>query len=172
MNPKDQPDAQLEPQPSADERAEAEVLARALEPEARGARPAPEDALAAAALLRHARRAQAPDESARAAARVAAAGARVLPVVDRRRPRRRWLWPVLLVPAAAAALIGTTTMTKGHPGSVASSLAERVMPPVTLLEAQAQAAHAGADLSVLDRQMREYRRAYYAAIGGGGGEEP
>ncbi len=174
MNPKDQHDVQLDPEPSAEERAQADALARALEPEARGATPAPEDALAAAALLRHARRAQAPDESAHAGARIAAAGARVLPAVDRRRPRRRWLWPSLLVPAAAAALIVTTTLTARHRVDVATSVADRVIPApsLTLLEAQAQAAHAGADLSALDRQMREYRRAYYAAVGGGGAEEP
>jgi hypothetical protein len=174
MNPTHPHDAQLDPEPSAEERAEAEALARALEPEARGATPVPDDALAAAALLRHARRAQAADESAHTGARIAAAGARVLPAVDRRRPRRRWLWTALLVPAATAALIVTTTMTARHRVDVAISVADRVVPApsLTLLEAQAQAAHAGADLSVLDRQMREYRRAYYAAVGGGVAEEP
>lgn len=176
MNPRDRhDDAQLDPEPSAEERAEAAALARALEPEARGAAPAPDDALAAAALLRHTQRAQAPGESARTEARLAAAGARGLSAVDRRRPRRRWwLLPALLVPAAAAAMVVMTTVAPRHRLSLAVSVSAPVIPapPVTLLEAQAQAAHAGADLSVLDRKMRAYRMAYYAAVAGGGAEEP
>ena len=58
-------EAKLEPEPTAEERAEAEALARALERGAPGAAPPPDDALAAAALLRHARRAQDPGEPAR-----------------------------------------------------------------------------------------------------------
>jgi hypothetical protein len=176
MNPKDQHDAEMEPEPSAEERAEAEALARALEPDATGSTSAPDEALAAAALLRHARRMQAPDESARTEARLAAAGARALSAVDQRRPRRGWwLLPALLVPAAAAAaLVVMTALTPGHRGSVAISTGAPMIPapPVTLLAAQAQAAHAGADLAALDRQMRAYRMAYYAAVAGGGAEEP
>lgn len=176
MNPKDEHDAQLEAEPSAEERAEAESLARALEAGAPGAPALPDDALAAAALLQHARRGQAPDESARTEARLAAAGARVLPAVDRRRSRRRWwLLPALLVSAAgAAALIVMTTIATPHRIAVEVSVGPPVIPapPMALLEAQAQAAHAGADLAVLDRKMRAYRTAYYAAVAGGGAEEP
>jgi hypothetical protein len=176
MNPKDQQDADMEPEPTVEERAEAEALARALE--ASGAAAPPDDVLAAAALLRHAQRAQDPGEPARAAASIAAAEARVLAAVDRRRPRRRrWLLPALVVPAtaAAAALIVTVMpATRSYLSPVASSPGAPVIPkpPAKLLEAQANAAHAGGDLSALDRQMRDYRRAYYAALGGGDEEEP
>jgi len=175
MNPKDQTDADLDAEPSADERAEAEALARTLEAGAPAA--APEDALAAAALLRHARRAQEPDEPARAGARIAAAEARGMAAVDKRRPRRRrWLLPALLVPATAAAVLVVTVMParRSYLSPVASAPAEPVVPkpPATLLEAQAKAARGGGDLAALDRQMRDYRRAYYAALGSGGAEEP
>ena len=175
MNPKDEDDAALEPEPTAEERAEAEALARALEPGAAGGTPPPDDALATAALLRHARRAQDPGDPARAGARIAAAEARVLPAVDRLRPlRRRWVLPALLVPAGAAAALMLTVGTQQHRALVAGLPSEAMVPkpPVALLEAQAKAAHAGGDLSALDRQMRDYRRAYYAALGGGGEEEP
>ena len=173
MTPKDQPDADLGAEPSAEERAEAEALARALEPGAPAAARPPEDALATAALLRHARRARDPGEPARAGSRIAAAEVRALAAVDRRRPRRRrWLLPALLVPAAAAALIVAIMPAKR---SFWSSVAREPVipkPPATLLEAQAKAARGGGDLSALDRQMRDYRRAYYAALGSGDAEEP
>ena len=195
MNPKDPHDADLEAEPSPEERAEAEALARALEAgEAiaapppddalgaaallRHARPAPpEDALAAAALLRHARGAQDPGEAARAGARIVAAEARALAAVDKRRPRaRRWLLPALLVPATAAAALIVTVMpaSRSYLGPAARAPVEPVIPkpPTTLLEAQAKAARGGGDLSALDRQMRDYRRAYYAALGSGDAEEP
>jgi hypothetical protein len=177
MNPKDPHDADLEAEPSPEERAEAEALARALEAGEAIAAPLPDDALGAAALLRHARRTQDGNEPARAGARIAAAEARALAAVDGRRPRRRWwLLPALLVPAGAAAgLIATVTLTT-RPAEVASAVSPAgtaiPKPPTTLLEAQANAAHAGGDLSALDRQMRDYRRAYYAALGAGDTEEP
>jgi hypothetical protein len=176
MNAKDQPHADLDAEPSAEERAEAEALARALEAGAPAAAPPPEDALAAAALLQHAQRTQDAGEPARAGARVAAAEARGLAAVDRRRPRRRrWLLPALLVPATAAAALIVTVMpaTRSH-RFTASSPVEPVIPkpPARLLEAQAKAARGGGDLSALDRQMRDYRRAYYAALGSGDAEEP
>jgi hypothetical protein len=178
MSSKDQPDADhLDAEPSAEERAEAEALARALQAGAPAAAPPPEDALAAAALLRHARRAQDPGEPARDGARLAAAEARALAAVDKRRPRRRrWLLPALLVPASAAAALIVAVMpaTRSRLAPVASSPVEPVIPkpPTTLLEAQAKAARAGGDLSALDRQMRDYRRAYYAALGSSDAEEP
>lgn len=179
MNHKNDDEAELEPEATAEERAQAEALARALEPGPARAT-APDDALATAALLRHARRAQDPGEAARGDVRVAAAAARVLPAVDRRRRwPRRWLLPALLVPVSAAALVLTSTVatrSRLHPAAMSENAGapagRRVPPPVALLEAQAQAAHSGADLSALDQQMRDYRRAYYAAVGGGAGEEP
>jgi len=196
MSSKDQPDADLDAEPSAEERADAEALARVLQAAAppsapppedalaaaallRHARPAPppEDALAAAALLRHARGAQDPGEAARAGARIVAAEARALAAVDKRRPRaRRWLLPALLVPATAAAALIVTVMpaSRSYLAPAARAPVEPVIPkpPATLLEAQAKAARGGGDLSALDRQMRDYRRAYYAALGSGDAEEP
>ncbi len=139
--------------------------------------PPPDDALATAALLR--------TRGARARSRRAGAGrrahrglaeARGLAAVDRRRPkRRRWLLPALLVPATAAAALIVTVMpaTRSYLAPVARAPVRLVIPKptATLLEAQANAAHAGGDLSALDRQMRDYRRAYYAAVGGDA-EEP
>jgi hypothetical protein len=177
MSSKDQPDADLDAEPSAEERADAEALARALQAVAPASAPPPEDALAAAALLRHARRAQDPGEAGQAGARIAAAEARALAAVDRRRPRpRRWLLPALLVPATAAAALIVTVVpaTRSHLAPAGRSPVESVIPkpPTTLLEAQAKAARGGGDLSALDRQMRDYRRAYYAALGSGDAEEP
>jgi hypothetical protein len=86
------------------------------------------------------------------------------------------LLPALLVPATAAAALIVTVVpaTRSHRASVARSPVDAVIPkpPTTLLEAQAKAARGGGDLSVLDRQMRDYRRAYYAALGSGDAEEP
>jgi hypothetical protein len=179
MNQKDDSEAELEPEPTAEERAEAEALARALEAGAPDALQ-PDDALATAALLRHARRAQDPGDGARAETRIAAAAARVLPAIDRRRPRRRrWLLPALLVPAGAAALlvVSATLTTRTRLQFISASVTleaavpRAIPPPVALLEAQARAARGGADLSALDRQMRDYRQAYYSAAGGGDTEE-
>ena len=163
-------DDDSEAPPTAAEIAEAEALARALEggaPASEGA--APREALEAAALLRHARRAGAPETAADDRARIAAAAARALPAVDglataasRRLRRRRWLYPALLAPAAAAAfaLVAFPLQRAGRTPRLRA-------PPVTLLEAQARAAREGADLGALERQMRGYRAAYYAALAGG-----
>jgi len=170
-----------EPPPTAQERAEAEELARALEPGAPTGTPgtpaaaAPEDALAAAALLRQARRAQAPEAAARERDRLAAAGARALPVTAARAPRRRrWLWPALVAPAfAVAAAMLLFVQARGPARRVAlRGLTLPPAPPVALLQAQARAVRGRADLAALDRQMRDYRAAYYAALAGGDSEAP
>jgi hypothetical protein len=161
---------ETEPEPTPEERAAAEALARALEParpgEAPPEAPAPEEALGAAALLRHGRALGAPE-------RLAAAAARVLPAVDARRPRRRrwpWLVSTLLVPAAAALLLfAVPTLRRAAPGAGARPLPA---PPAPLLEAQARAARGQHDLAALEREMRAYRAAFYDALATRAGDEP
>jgi hypothetical protein len=149
-------------EPTAEELAEAEALARALDPGAAaaaspGGRPAPEDALATAALLRHARQAGAAPVPA--GARVTAARA-----LERRRPPGwRWVVSVFVLPAAAAATI-TLFVTFGLRSYRQSGRAALPAPAITLLEAQARAARGKADLAALDRQMRAYRTALYGAL--------
>ena len=148
-----------EREPSAEEIAEAEALARALEkdPTAR----APEDALAAAALLRRAHDARSDERRAGEAQRLAAGAARAFGALDARRPRRRWRWlvPALVVPAAAAVVLFAAVRRTTAPAAPAVPA-----PPVALLEAQAQAAAGRADLAALDRDMRVYRQTLYAAL--------
>jgi hypothetical protein len=156
-----------EPEPTAEERVEAEALARALEASGPADGAAPADALAAAALLRRAAR----DPAASAAddrARIAAAASRALPGVDARRPRRRrWLVPALAVPALAAfvLVVSRAQRTADRPAAPPPS------PSVALLEAQARAARGEGDsasIAALEQQMRDYRNAYYAALAGRG----
>ena len=155
-----------EDQPTPEEMAEATALAAALEGRASGGT-APEDALATAGVLRHARTAGA---SALTPARLEQLAARVRPAVDRRRPRRRWwLWltPAALVPAAAMAVVFVSTRSAVPP--LPTALPD---PPVALIEAQGRAARGGSTLAALDAQMRDYRAAFYAALAGreeGGG---
>ena len=154
-----------EDQPTPEEREEAASLAAALEGKVPGGK-TPEDALAAAGLLRHARTAE---TSALAPERLERLAARVQPAVDARRPRRRWwLWltPAALVPAAA--MMTVLVSTKSAP-PVRPALPD---PPLALIEAQGRAVRGGATLAALDAQMRDYRTAFYAALAGreeGGG---
>ena len=152
-------------EPTAEELAEAEALARALEPGAAavpgGGRPAPEDALATAALLRHARQVGA------APAPVAAQAAAARALESRRRaPRWRWLIPAFALPVAAVVtLVSTVTLRSSRVGSGASAPPVPLpAPAITLLEAQARAARGRADLAALDQQMRAYRDALYGAL--------
>jgi hypothetical protein len=159
-------------EPTAEEQAEAEALARALErgdaaPPADGAgarAPAPADAVATAALLRHA--ARAPGAAADRQARLSAAAARVrLPAAARPRPRRwrlAWLVPAALVPALAAMFL-LTARTRQAPTLGARDVVLPA-PDVALLQAQARAARGGEGLAALDRQMRGYRARFYERL--------
>jgi hypothetical protein len=129
-------------EPTPEERREAEALARALE--GRPAEGVPADALAAAALLRYAR-----SEGRLDPARAAAVGRRLQPGL------RRWWWLAVVPVAAAAAIV-----------LVARAPLRLPPAPKELLVTQAAAARGGAaELEALDRQMREYRRALFAAGG-------
>jgi hypothetical protein len=152
--------------PTAEEQAEAEALARALEPPGAPGdapeRPAPEDALATAALLRHARATA--SESARAPATAAARA--VAALAARRPPRARRLVRTVLLSAGAMAMVlvlylvmRTTTERTARLGP-----ATLPAPTVELLRTQARAARGGEDLGALDRDMRAYRAAFYAAL--------
>jgi hypothetical protein len=148
--------------PTAEELAEAEALAHALEGDASHGVTGPEEVLAAAALLRRARDGQSSERQATESRRVAAGVESALAALDARRPtrpRRRWLAPALLVPAAAAVLLVTIRRGTG-PGAPPLPA-----PPLALIEAQGRAASGGADLAVLDRQMRAYRETIYVALG-------
>jgi hypothetical protein len=145
-------------EPTDEERAEAEALARALEPGDVGRDDAapPADALGAALLLRHAAREPAADR-----ARVEGLAERARPAVDARRPRRwRWALPALLVPTAAlgAAALFTFQLRESPPRPPLPA------PEAALLEAQARAAHGHADLGELDRRMKTYRAEFLAAL--------
>jgi len=167
--------------PTAEELAEAEALARALEPPASGqtaappasggGTPAPADALATAALLRYARdtaRGEAPGR-----ARVAAAADRVRPGLDARldaRPRRRrWLMSAALAAPAAAAIALAYLTVRSTDERAAAPPPSLPAPTVGLLERQARAARGREGLAALDAQMREYRAAFYAELAARGG---
>jgi hypothetical protein len=144
---------------TAEERAEAEALARALERGGAGAM-GPEDAASAAALLRAAARPELePARLEAAAARGRAA------LAARRRPRRLWLLPVLLAPAAAAAALFLVASSQRSAGLASRApRAPLPVPSAELLEAQARAARGRPDLTALDAEMRDFRAAYYAAL--------
>lgn len=150
--------------PTAEELAEAEALARALEPGAPRGEAAPEDVLAAAALLRRAHDGESTQRRATEDRRIAGGVARALAALEARRParpRRRWLaLPALLVPAAAAAVLLVVSRRGGAP-----SVPPVPAPPLALIEAQARAASGRADLAMLDREMRAYRETIYVALG-------
>jgi hypothetical protein len=158
--------------PTAEELAEAEALARALEGGTSPSVTGPEDVLAAAALLRRARDSQSSERRASDDRRIAGGVEHALRALDARRPvrpRRRWLGPALLLPAAAAAILLVAIRRGTGPGA-----SPVPAPPLALIETQARAASGGADLALLDRQMRAYREAVYAALGAGSssGEGP
>ncbi|HLK91797.1 MAG TPA: hypothetical protein VKZ18_18040 [Polyangia bacterium] len=154
-----------EREPSAEEIAEAEALARALEKDAPAgpSAAAPGDALGAAALLRRAHAVQSAERRAEESRRLAAAAGQGVAALRARRPARlRWSWlaPTLLVPAAAAVLFVVTGRRAAGPAAAPALPA----PTVTLLEAQARAASGRADLAALDDEMRAYRESLYAAL--------
>jgi hypothetical protein len=144
-------------EPTAEELAEAERLARALE---RGHAPngAPEDALATAGLLRFAR-----DGGALEPER----GERILDdALARARPRpsrsrhRFTLFGLLGLAAAGAASIALVVRTQAPEG-----VATLPAPPRELLEAELAAASGPSDdLAVLDGETARYRGAVYANL--------
>jgi hypothetical protein len=141
-------------EPTPEELREAAELARALE---RGHGPAPDDALEAAALLRHAK-----DESALDPGR----SQQILDdVLARARPPRRTApWRVVLFGAfglsAAAAL--ALLVLRAEPKFPPSELPA---PPRALLDAQIQATSAEtANLEPLGAELRPYRVAVYSAL--------
>lgn len=149
--------------PTAEELAEAEALARALEGDAPAGEPALDDVVATAALLRRARDTQSNERRLEEDRRIAEGVAPSLAALDARRRRRgrwRWLAPAVLVPAAAAAVLIATAGRHAGPGAPPVPA-----PPLALFEAQARAASGRADLALLDREMRAYRETVYAALG-------
>ena len=151
----DHDDDWLDEEPSPEEFAEAEALARALD---RGSADGglPEDALQTAALLRHGAQG-----SELGAQRSEAILAEALRSARPRRPRAaaapwwRWLLPAGLAATAAAAafavLVGSPTG-----GPAPQTAAALPAPSSALLRAQATAA-AGDDPSALDRAMASHR---------------
>jgi hypothetical protein len=149
-------------EPTPGEIAEAEALARALERGAAAGPDVPEDALAAAALLRHAHAAGSAQADAEARARVAAAATRGRDALNARRPRRRrWLAPAIFLPAAAGVILYASTLRRNAAVNAPVSLPP---PSLALLEEQARAARGREGLDALDRQMRTYRSTFYASL--------
>jgi hypothetical protein len=152
--------------PTAEEQAQAEALAQALEQGASPPLPAElAEPLETAALLRQSAGAPLP-------ARVLA---EVLPALPARRPRRRrWLWPALAIPATAALLVvAAASVTWRNPRMAATSATPTAAvpvsaprPPLPLLQAQAEAAHGDSKaLATLDAEMRRYRATFYGSQG-------
>jgi hypothetical protein len=143
-------------EPTADEQAQAEALARALAGEPEGQRPPPE-ALDSAALLGFARSGGTADPARLAAVRDRTR-ADVLAGLRPRRKRRWWAW--MSAPLAAGAAAGLVLATRPAPRF---SDSRWPAPPAALLETQAAAARGerGA-LGRLDEQMRVYRQALLA----------
>jgi hypothetical protein len=142
-------------EPTAEELAEAEALARALERgHATGA--TPEDALGAAALLRFAKDggALAPERSERI----------LEDVLGRAKPRRARprLGPTLLglLGLSAAGVASMMFVVRSQAPEPASLPA----PPRELLEAQLSAANMRSSLTTLDIETTRYRRAFYAKL--------
>ena len=143
-------------EPTAEELEEAERLARALE---RGHAPgaAPEDALAAAALLRFAKDGGAlEEERGQRILEDALAGARPPPA----RPRLRFTLLGLLGLAAA----GAASVVLVQRGQTAEGEASLPAPPRELLEAQLAAANGPSSLAALDDETARYRGAVYAKL--------
>lgn len=138
---------------TAEELAEAEALAQALEKGNAGTGPE----LETAALLRQARSVELPDVLDR-----------VLPTLAVRRRRRWWLLPAVLVPAAAGLLViggGLSSHRSAPPSPTSVSFIPLVHsgPSANLLAAQSRAASGDrAALSALESEMRLYRaRAFH-----------
>jgi hypothetical protein len=140
---------------TAEELAQAEALARALDGAAGGGSPE----LDTAALLRQARGAEVPEVIDE-----------ILPALKARPRRRWWLWPVMLVPAAAGLLVlATGTLSyraERAPSTVSSRPAGAPRPSPALLAAQTRAASGDpAALVALEAEMRFYRLKMYGEGG-------
>jgi hypothetical protein len=144
----DDPDLPATPE----ELAQAEALARSLDRGGGGGSPE----LDTAALLRQARGTEVPDVIDE-----------VLPVLKTRRQRRWWLWPAMLVPAAAGLFaVGTGLLTyrAAQPTAGRDALFPRpaALPSSALLAAQSRAASGDrASLAALEAEMRRYRAKFY-----------
>jgi hypothetical protein len=142
-------------EPSAEELAQAERLARALE-RGHSAEPAPEDALATAALLRFSKDggSLAPERSERI----------LEDVLARARPRRAkarlglTVLGLLGLSAAGAASLALVVRSQApEPASLPA-------PSRGLLEAQLAAANMRSSLTTLDVETTRYREAFYAKL--------
>jgi hypothetical protein len=157
----DDPDAE----PTAEELAEAEAFARALDPKVRsiGQTPAAPAELDAAQLLRHSR-----DGGALPADRAAAVLARLETEQAQRRRRMRWLVPAVAISAAAAVAMVFFASRDPAPDRTASI----PRPRADLLRAQVAAA-SGESTAELNEAMRAYRDDVYGALARryGAGEE-
>jgi hypothetical protein len=143
-------------EPTPEERAEAEALARALET-GRAAGPVPGDALETAALLRHAKDQGALDE--------ARAESILSDVLERARPPARtksgWRWPLFGALGLGAAAAAVALVVR----SGAPEVAAFPRPPRALLEAQMEAARSRASgLGTVASEMKPYRREVFAAL--------
>ncbi len=142
-------------EPTAEELAEAERLAHALE-RGHSAEPVPEDALGAAALLRFAKDAGAlPPERSERILQDALARARPL----RAKPRlgATLLGLLGLAAAGAASIVFVVRSQAPEPASLPA-------PPRALLEAQLSAANMRSSLTTLDVETMRYRREFYAKL--------
>jgi hypothetical protein len=134
---------------TAEELAQAEALARSLDGAGGGGSPE----LETAALLRQAHGAEVPEVVDE-----------ILPALKARPRRRWWLWPVMLVPAAAGLLVlatGTLSYRAARPTALQQ---DAIRPPATqppsaeLLAVQSRAATGDrAALAALEAEMRRFR---------------
>ncbi len=157
-------------EPSEEELAEAEALARALD-RGTGTPSLPDDALATAALLRYsqdggelpgARKSQILDDvfaqAKPARVETRASGVAWLSWL-------KWLVPVAGLGAVAAAVLVFVVLPQAAPGPTEMAATALPAPRIELLRAQARAAMPGADADAeLSAAMRSYRGELYAAL--------
>jgi hypothetical protein len=157
-----EPDARVTPE----EQAQALALARALEKgggqDESLVKAALAESLETAALLRQSQQGKLPEPSHVMDA--------VLPALQaRRKPRRWWLWPAILLPATTVALVIVAVpmqMRSSAPAPVAVPTVITLQPTVELLKAQADLARGDRKaLAALDKEMRRYRESFYSALG-------
>lgn len=151
-------------EPSQDELAEAEALARALD---RGvASSVSEEALEAAALLRVSQQPELKKERSQQLWSELEAGAKFSDSAASRDSKQPWLWVLLPMLAGAAALL--VVLDVGESGSDAPPLAAAPIPepPTALLEAQADYMNSDETETreAFEQHMGEYRNAVLASL--------
>ena len=142
-------------EPTAEELADAERLARALE-RGHSAEPVPDEALATAALLRFSR-----DGGALSAESAERIFEEALSGATPARRKLRWGYTLFGLLGLAAAGAASVTLVVRSQEPEPAALPE---PPRALLDAQVAAASIRSSLATLDDETTKYREAFYAKL--------